>query len=88
VVSIKYPDGLDDRSFRESLENDFGVVVAGGFGELKGKIFRIGNMGEVDRWHVMTTVGAIGGALNLTGYRVDISLMLKAAEERLKALPA
>ena len=87
VVSIRYPEGLDDKSFRESLDNDFGVVVAGGFGELKGKIFRIGNMGEVDKWHVMTTVGAIGGALNFTGYRVDIALMLKAAEERLKAIP-
>ena len=88
VVSIRYPEGLDDKSFRESLEHDFGVVVAGGFGELKGKIFRIGNMGEVDRWQVLTTVGAIGGALNLTSYRVDIASMLKAAEERLKALPA
>jgi len=45
-------------------------------------------MGEVDKWHVMTTVGAIGGALNFISYRVDVSLMLKAAEERLKALPA
>jgi hypothetical protein len=36
----------------------------------------------------MTTVSAIGGALNFTGYRVDMALMLKAAEERLKAIPS
>jgi aspartate aminotransferase-like enzyme len=88
VVSIKYLEGLDDKSFRECLENDFDVIVAGGFGELKGKIFRVGNMGEVNRSNVMTTVGAIGGALNMTGYHVDISLMLKAAEKKLAALPA
>jgi len=63
------------------------VVLAGGFWELKGKMFRIGNMGEVNRWHVMTTLAAIGGALSLTGYETDLPSMLKVAEEELKALP-
>jgi hypothetical protein len=44
-------------------------------------------MGEVNRWHVMTTLAAIGGALSLTGYETDLPSMLKVAEEELKALP-
>ena len=87
VVSMAYPPGVEDRAFRETVEDRFGVVLAGGFGELKGKMFRIGNMGEVNRWHVMTTLAAIGGALSLTGYETDLPSMLKVAEEELKALP-
>jgi aspartate aminotransferase-like enzyme len=86
VISIEYPSGVDDKTFREELDQKFGVVVAGGFGELRGKIFRIGNMGEVSRYHVLTTLNAIGAVLNLKGFKVDVEKMISIAENKLKAL--
>lgn len=86
VISIEYPNGIDDKTFREELDQKFGVVIAGGFGELKGKIFRIGNMGEVSRYHVLTTLNAIGATLNLNGFNVDMEKMISIAEDKLKTL--
>jgi aspartate aminotransferase-like enzyme len=87
VITVRYPEGVDDGVFRGYVEDKFNVIVAGGFGPLKGKIFRIGNMGEVSRYHVVVTLNAIGSALNLIGKNVDVSGMIERAEEKLKALP-
>ena len=61
------------------------MLVAGGFGELKGKVFRVGCMGEVHRYHVMRTVSAISSTLDMMGYKTNPEA-LKVAEEKLKAL--
>lgn len=86
VVTISYPQGIDDASFRGVMDEKFNVLIAGGFGPLKGKIFRIGNMGDVGKSHVINTVAAIGDALNLLGRKVDTVAMLQVAESRLKGL--
>ena len=45
VTAIRNPDGLDDAGVRKVLEKSYNVLVQGGQGALKGKIFRIGHMG-------------------------------------------
>src|SRR5579875_1008417 len=86
VVTISYPKGIDDGVFRQTVEDKFDVILAGGFGPLKGKIFRIGNMGDVAEHHVFVTLNAIASSLNLLGYHVDTPSILKLAEDRLKEL--
>lgn len=63
VISVHYPNGVDDKLFRGNLDNQYKVVVAGGFGSYKGKLFRIGSLGEVNKYHVITTVSAINNTL-------------------------
>lgn len=41
----RVPDGVDDAKVRQRLLRDYGIEIAGGFGPLAGKIFRIGLMG-------------------------------------------
>jgi len=41
VIAINYADGIEDKKFRTLLANNFKVLLAGGFGELKGKLFNI-----------------------------------------------
>ena len=53
VIAVNYLEGLEDKIFRDTLAKKFRVLVAGGFGNLKGKVFRVGCMGEVNRYHVM-----------------------------------
>ncbi len=85
VIALNYLQGLDDKTFRGTLSEKFRVLVAGGFGELKGKVFRVGCMGEVQKYHVMRTISAIHSTLDMMGYKTNPEA-LKVAEEKLKAL--
>lgn len=72
VVAARYPAGVDDKQFRKSLSEDQDVVIAGGFGELKGQLFRVGCMGDVSESHVSRTVAALAVTFSKFGYRVDL----------------
>ena len=87
VIGILYPNGIDDGKFRTLLSDKFGILVAGGFGKLKGSMFRVGSMGEIDAETVTTTVNGIAQALNLVGYQCEASKALSAAWDVLKELP-
>ncbi len=86
IVALNYLDGLEDKIFRTTLADKFRVLVAGGFGDLKGKVFRVGCMGEVSPYHVMRTISAISSTLAMMGFSVDAQAGLKTAEEKLKSL--
>ena len=45
VTSVKIPAGIDDRKVRLQLLDEFNIEIAGGFGPLKAKIWRVGLMG-------------------------------------------
>ena len=67
VIAVNYLLGIDDKRFRELLSSKFKVLVAGGFGELKGKVFRVGCMGEVSSYHVMRTLSAMSSSMSILG---------------------
>jgi aspartate aminotransferase-like enzyme len=67
VIAVKYLPGIDDKKFRELISTKFKVLIAGGFGELKGKVFRVGCMGEVSSYHVMRTLSAISSSMSILG---------------------
>jgi len=86
IIALNYLEGLEDATFRNTLAQKFRVLVAGGFGNLKGKVFRVGCMGEVQRYHVMRTISAISSTLSMMGYKTNSVDALKTAEEKLKDL--
>jgi len=86
IIALNYLQGLQDKTFRDTLADKFKVLVAGGFGNLKGKVFRVGCMGEVNKYHVMRTISAISSTLAMMGYDTDAQAGLKTAEEKLKDL--
>ena len=86
IVALNYLEGLQDKIFRDTLAKKFKVLVAGGFGDLKGKVFRVGCMGEVSQYHVMRTISAISSTLAMMGYETDAQAGLNTAEEKLKTL--
>lgn len=85
VVALNYLEGLEDKKFRNTLSEKFRVLVAGGFGNLKGKVFRVGCMGEVNKYHVMRTISSISSTLDMMGYKTNPDA-LRVAEEKLKPL--
>jgi pyridoxamine--pyruvate transaminase len=44
-TAVTMPPGLDDDAIRGTLRARYGVMIAGGYGELAGKLFRLGHMG-------------------------------------------
>ncbi len=66
VVASYYPDGVEDAAFRKALAHDNGIVVAGGFGPFKGKVFRVGCMGQISERYVQRTLKAIGETIATT----------------------
>lgn len=76
VVGINYPASIDDKKFRAMLDEKFGVVVAGGFGKLKGSMFRVGSMGEINEKMIAITVSAVAESLDSMGVSCDLSRAL------------
>lgn len=71
VTPVKIPAGVDGEKVRELLLNQFGVEIASSFGDLKGKIWRIGNMGYSSRHeNVLHVLSSLEGALSY--YDADI----------------
>ncbi len=44
--AVRVPEGVDDVRVRSKLLSDFSLEIGGGLGEFKGKLWRIGLMGE------------------------------------------
>lgn len=45
LTTVRVPDGVDEAGVRKSLLDEYNIEIAGGLGELKGKVWRIGLMG-------------------------------------------
>ncbi len=59
VTAIKMPEKITDKELRGSLKREYGITISGGQEHLKGKIFRIGHMGNVGKRDLVTTLSAI-----------------------------
>jgi len=59
VTAFYLPDGTNEKAFLEQLRTQHDVVLAGGQGELAGKIARIGHMGMVEEADIDDVTQAI-----------------------------
>ncbi len=84
VTAIHLPEGVEwSRLYAEARKR--GVELAGGLGSLKGRIFRIGHMGEASPGYVVAVLAAVERSLARLGYRVKMGASLAAAQEVLDA---
>ena len=66
----RVPEGVDDAQVRQYLLAERGIEIAGGFGPLAGKVFRIGLMGHGSRAeNVLLVLEALAAALKRQGYQ-------------------
>jgi alanine-glyoxylate transaminase/serine-glyoxylate transaminase/serine-pyruvate transaminase len=49
LTSVKVPPGIEEAKVRKRLLNEYNIEIGGGLGDLAGKIWRIGLMGESSR---------------------------------------
>jgi alanine-glyoxylate transaminase/serine-glyoxylate transaminase/serine-pyruvate transaminase len=63
--TITVPEGADEAAVRKRLLNEFNIEIGAGLGPLKGKIWRVGLMGETSsRENVQRFLSAFGQILN------------------------
>ncbi len=62
--SVSVPAGVDEAAIRKRLVNEFNIEIGAGLGPLKGKIWRVGLMGETSTTaSVKTFLSALGACL-------------------------
>lgn len=69
INTPKVPQGVDDAKVRATLLSKYGIEIAGGFGPLAGKVFRVGIMGPLATTEsVHHFAECFGSALRAAGY--------------------
>ena len=80
VTGVRVPDGVDDVKVRNQLLDEFNIEIAGGFGPLKGKLWRVGLMGySSQRTNVLLFLGALEKVLLDQGFRLPAGAGVGAA---------
>jgi len=80
VTGVRVPDGIEDVKVRRQLLGEFNIEIAGGFGPLKGKLWRVGLMGySSQRTNVLLLLAALEKVLLDQGFRVPAGAGVGAA---------
>ena len=88
LTSVRVPAGVDDPRVRQKLLNEYSIEIGGGLGPLKGKIWRIGLMGESStEGNVLLLLYALEKILQAEGYRLETGAGVNAAIQVLKKTP-
>ncbi|MGB7284280.1 MAG: hypothetical protein WBE13_18590, partial [Candidatus Acidiferrum sp.] len=74
------PNGIDDAKVRNQLLDEFNIEIAGGFGPVKGKIWRVGLMGHCSQKpNVLLFLSALEKVLGEQGFRTPAGAGVAAA---------
>jgi aspartate aminotransferase-like enzyme len=79
VVAMHAPPGLDVAKLRAELREEHGVVLGGGQAELKGKIVRMGTMGDLTRTDLLRGLEAFETVLQRSGHAFEPGAGMHAA---------
>jgi alanine-glyoxylate transaminase/serine-glyoxylate transaminase/serine-pyruvate transaminase len=67
VTAILVPEGSDADRVRQTALDRFNVSLGGGLDRLKGRVFRIGHLGDLNEPMLLGTIAAVEMALDLAG---------------------
>ncbi len=86
ITVVNAPEGIDEAVVRSRLLNEFDIEVSGGLGEFRGKVWRIGMMGEGARERsVLSILSALEVILGDLGYEVAYGASVAAAQRSFAA---
>jgi len=80
VTAMKIPDGIDGAKVPKTMRDKFGITIAGGQNQLKGKIARIAHCGYYGAFDTVTTVAALEMTLKELGADVELGAGVAAAQ--------
>lgn len=81
VTAVKAPEGIDEGELRRIMRKKYGVMIAGSWGKLAGKVFRLGHMGyNAQQEKAIRALLALSRALADMGFPSRTREALSAAE--------
>lgn len=81
LTAVCVPEGVDDAAVRAELLQRFGIEIAGGLAELRGRIWRVGLMGaSAQERYVVLFLSALSSILARHGVRCDTTAAQDAAQ--------
>jgi aspartate aminotransferase-like enzyme len=81
LTAIKFPAGIDGEKLKALFFEKFGITVAEGQEQAKGKIIRIAHLGYYDRLDMIMVISALEMLLKEMGYKFELGAGVRAAEE-------
>jgi aspartate aminotransferase-like enzyme len=83
VTGVLAPDGIDTGKVVKYMRDQLGVSVQGGQDQMKGKLVRIGHMGDLSPFDMLIAVSALEMALKHTGMEIRLGTGVAAAQARI-----
>ena len=81
VTAVKVPAGVDGEKLVKTMRDTYGVTIAGGQSEMKGKIFRFAHMGYIGEFDIITGISCLEKVLAQMGYKFELGAGVAAAEK-------
>jgi aspartate aminotransferase-like enzyme len=81
LTAVEVPEGIQGGKLKNLFFEKFGITVAGGQDQAKGKIIRIAHLGYYERLDMVMVISALEMLLKEMGYAFELGAGVKAAEE-------
>jgi serine---pyruvate transaminase len=81
LTAVVAPPGIDGEKIVSTYATSHNITIAGGQGEMKGKVFRLGHMGYVGDFDVVAALAALEQVLHELGHPVDFGAAVRAAQK-------
>ena len=85
VTAVRLPEGVSDQKLRDTMRHRYGVTISPGYGELLGKLFRLGHMGPAQAHPTVLAaqLAVLERSLADLGYPVQLGAGVGAAQAAL-----
>lgn len=81
VTAVVAPRGVDGEAIVAAYSQAHNITIAGGQGEMKGQVFRLGHMGYAAEFDVIAALAALEQVLADLGVPVDFGAAVRAAQK-------
>ncbi|MFQ5520375.1 MAG: pyridoxal-phosphate-dependent aminotransferase family protein [Candidatus Methylomirabilia bacterium] len=81
ITAVVSPRGMDGELVVKGFAKTHNITIAGGQGEMKGTLFRLGHMGYVGEFDVIVALSALEQVLTELGHPVDLGASIRAAQK-------
>ena len=81
VTAVTAPPGVDSELIVKAYSQAHNITIAGGQGEMKGTVFRLGHMGYAAEFDVIASLAALEQVLGDLGQPVDFGAGLRGAQK-------
>jgi aspartate aminotransferase-like enzyme len=81
LTAVVSPPGIDSERIVAAYSQAHNITIAGGQGEMKGTLFRLGHMGYAAEFDVIVALAALEQVLADLGVPVDFGAGVRAAQK-------